>query len=181
VRGLHLRRGRAREDAQYVAGGDDEDVEEGDPLEAERVERRRDAVDDRRGQRGGRGEEDGAERDDCEDGGGGERRRGRERARGDGPALLDGMPPIGLRVADVVQEVERGRKSAERGRDDDRAPREVGTVRDLPEEDGREDEEVLDPLRGPEGPEEGEAGLSGNTGTPRSPRLPSSLRAPTSR
>jgi len=63
--------------------------------------------------------------------------------------LLDRVLAVCLGILDVVQEVERRRERAERGRDRERAACELAAVRDLAEQDRREDEEVLDPLGGP--------------------------------
>jgi len=63
--------------------------------------------------------------------------------------FLDRVLAVRFYVLDVVQEVESRRESAEGRRDRERAACELAAVRDLAEQDRREDEEVLDPLGGP--------------------------------
>lgn len=173
-----LRRVGAGEDAQDVAGRDDEDVEERDLLEAERVEDGDRRVDERGPERRGGRERDDGERERPEDRGERERAPRGQRSRRDGPEPLDGVLSIRLGVADVVQEVEGRGERAERRPDDDGAAGEVSAVRDLAEKDGREDEEVLDPLGRPEGLDDRESNLSGNTGMPRSVPPPRTRRSP---
>ena len=73
-----------------------------------------------------------------------------EPPRGQGPLRLDGMEPVLFQVPDVVEDVMGARDEAE-GDEGRRGPQDERRLEEVPgKDDGGEDEEVLDPLLGPE-------------------------------
>jgi hypothetical protein len=150
ARDLHRDRHRAGEHAQHEAGGDRHDVEDDRMLEPGRVEQveRQVAGEERReraGEREAAGERAAAEQR-CR------RRRDRRRQlpRGDRPQALERMLPVLGAVAQVVGEVDRARRGAEERERRGGARQELRVVEPVREDERREHEEVLHPLRGAE-------------------------------
>ena len=140
----------ARHDPDDEPGRDHEDVQDDDVLEPEGIQDLQDEVtdgDEEEGHaEGGRQPEAGGGQDDH----GRDGRRLLEPPRGQGPLRLDGVEPVLLEVADVVEDVMGARDEAE-GDEGGHGPQDERPVEELPgEDDGGENEEILDPLLGPE-------------------------------
>jgi hypothetical protein len=148
ARDVDVDRRRAGENAQHEARRDRHHVEDDDMFQHDRVEEIERQV------RGEQQDESRAEREREGSGagdqhrGGGRRDAGCELAGGNRPQPLDRMLAILGAITQVVDEIDRARRGAKGGegeRSMSEEPRIVETVR---EDDRRQHEEVLDPLRG---------------------------------
>src|SRR5262245_28594111 len=144
----------ARDGTDDEQRGDDEDIEQDDVLELQRVRELKGKERRDQAQREQVECDADPERKEREDACRSERQRRRNLAAGDRTGSLDRMEPIEGSVADIVHEVGGARRSAERGE----AGNGLGPAHRVtdpgPEDDSREDEEVLDPLSGTQRDEE---------------------------
>ncbi|HLX07541.1 MAG TPA: hypothetical protein VKY89_06725 [Thermoanaerobaculia bacterium] len=145
----------AAQHPQHEEERDAHDVEDDHVLEPERVEQVQEEISCEHSREAGP-EPDGQTR-----GGGGQhqrgghRRRHREGAGGQGTQALERMVPVLLAIAQVVDQIDGGGRAAEGQQGEQRPGDRGGVAEPAAEDEGRQHEEVLRPLGGPERADQG--------------------------
>jgi hypothetical protein len=143
------------DDAQHEAEGNHQHVDEHQLLEQRRVQKgQREVAAEQGREPAAEGECAGSGKDDQQHRGA-DRRGHAERSGRDRPVARGRVPAVGLTVEQVVVQVGRGRRRAERRHREQAAQPGVGVVDPAGEYDRRQHEAVLQPLDRPQAAHEG--------------------------